>query len=328
MTATRRSIYHSLTLLCLLSLSFSPCLLAKQLSFNREGNTLHYRWLPPKQIADGAPQSLSLTLSAQSNIRFFSAWRPDAVKRTLYSRILAAARQSWPNVVFELQQQPEWHLNYRRVEPDRQGELEQWLQEEEKKEFQALLQENYLQQAQDPMGVAGIKPDHARIIAESGAELGDAAEALLQAAGGDEIEPRQLLTYLLAFVQSIPYDKLQSDDGNRGTGYLLPRQVLSDNRGDCDSKVALLATLLQYLRPEINQALIFIPNHALLGVAIPAQAGEESLNVGGESLLLVEPTGPAELPPGQLGPESQLYIHAGSYVAESLTSETNSTPSR
>ena len=328
MKATRRSLCHRLTLVGLLCLSLSPPLLAKQLSFHREANSLSYRWLPPKQVADGAPQSLTLTLSAKSNIRFFSAWRPEAVKRTLYTRILAAARQTWPDVIFELHQQPEWRLDYRHVEPSQLAELAQWLQEEEKTEFQTLLQENYLQQARDPLGVSGIKPDHTRIIAESGAELGDAAEALLQAAGGDEIAPRQLLTYLLAFVQSIPYDKLQSQDGSRGTGYLLPRQVLSENRGDCDSKVALLATLLQYLRPEINQALIFIPNPALLGVAIPAQAGEESLSIGGESLLLLEPTGPAELPPGQLGPESQLYIHAGSYVAESLASDTNSTPSR
>ncbi len=326
MSATRRSLFQRLTLVCLLGLSVT--LQAKQLGFNREENTLHYRWLPPKQVADGGPQSVTLTLSAQSNIRFFSAWRPDAVKRTLYMRILAAAQQTWPDVIFELQQQPEWRLDYRRVEPDQLAKLGQWLQDEEKKAFQTLLQENYLQQTRDPMGVAGIKPDHARIIAESGAELGDAAEALLQAAGGDEITTRQLLTYLLAFVQSIPYDKLQSNDGNRGAGYLLPRQVLSDNRGDCDSKVALLATLLQYLRPEINQVLIFIPNHALLGVAIPPQAGEETLTIGGENLLLVEPTGPAELLPGQLGPESQLYIRAGSYVAESLVSETNSTPSR
>lgn len=328
MTASRRSLLHWFSLLCLIGLGSGSALQARQLDFNREGNTLHYHWLPPRQIADGAPQNVTLTLSSESNIRFFSAWRPEAVKRTLYMRILAAARQSWPTVIFELQQQPEWRLDYRRVEPDRQSELEQWLQEEEKKEFQALLQENYLQQARDAMGIMGIKPDHARIIAESSSELGEAAEALLQAAGGDEIEPRQLLTYLLAFVQSIPYDKLQSEDGNRGTGYLLPRQVLSENRGDCDSKAALLATLLQYLRPEINQALIFIPNHALLAVAIPPQAGEETLTIGGENLLLVEPTGPAELLPGQLGPESQLYIRAGSYVAESLTSETNSTPSR
>jgi len=72
------------------------------------------------------------------------------------------------------------------------------------------------------------------------------------------------------------------------------------NRGDCDSKVALLATLFQYLHPEIAQRLIFVPNHALLAVALPAQPGDEQLTIEGQGYLLLEPTGPAELPLGQI----------------------------
>jgi hypothetical protein len=316
---------------------------ARQLSFSRDGPTLHYRWQPPAtniavqdttnnaatSSTKGQPQELTLTLPAQSELRFFRAWRPDAVRRTLYTRLLQSARQQWPEVRFELKQQDPWSLAIHPQDPAQLPAVQQWLATEEKTQFEALLKESYQIIGQDALGQAGIKPDHVRIIDTSSSELGDVAEALLQAAGGEQVEPRQLLDYLLAFVQSIPYNALQSTDGERGTGFLLPRQVLENNQGDCDSKVALLASLWRYLKPEIPQVLLFVPDHALLGVALPAQGNDETVVAAGYPLLLVEPTGPAELPAGQIGAESRLYIKAGSYTAEPVqTTDTNSTPSR
>lgn len=323
----------------LLGLLSSAPALAKQLSFRRDGLTLNYRWQPPAPAAQGdihakqpqevEPQTLSLTLPEQSEVRFFSAWRPDAARRTLYTRLLRSARQQWPEVRFELQRQDPWRLAIHTREPTQLAEVQQWLANEEKSQFDLLLKENYLIATNDTLGQAGIKPDHVRIIDTSSSELGDVAEALLQAAGGEQVEPRQLLDFLLAFVQSIPYDPLQSTDGQRGTGYLLPRQVLETNRGDCDSKVALLASLWRYLKPEIPQVLLFVPDHALLGIALPAQSQDETLVAAGYTLLLLEPTGPAELPAGQIGEPSRLYIKTGRYMAEPVqATETNSTPSR
>ena len=323
-------------LLCLLPGTSAQ---AKQLSFSRDGLTLTYRWQPPASAAQGATQtqepqskesqSLSLTLPEQSELRFFSGWRPDAARRTLYTRLLRSARQQWPEVRFELKRQDPWSLAIHTPDPAQLAEVQQWLAKEEKTEFDNLLKENYLIASSDPLGQAGIKPDHVRIIDTSSSELGDVAEALLQAAGGEQVEPRQLLNYLLAFVQSIPYDRLQSSGGQRGTGYLLPRQVLENNSGDCDSKVALLASLWRYLKPEIPQVLLFVPDHALMGIALPAQGQDETLVAGGYSLLLLEPTGPAELPAGQIGEQSRLYIKTGRYVAEPVQATViNSTPSR
>ena len=95
------------------------------------------------------------------------------------------------------------------------------------------------------------------------------------------------------------------------------------NLGDCDSKVALLATLFQYLHPEIAQRLIFVPNHALLAVALPAQPGDEQLTIEGQGYLLLEPTGPAELPLGQIADSSRLPIRSGNYVSEALRQSGN-----
>lgn len=84
--------------------------------------------------------------------------------------------------------------------------------------------------------------------------------------------------------------------------------MLEQNQGDCDSKVTLMAAMLAQLFPELKQAMVFVPGHALLGVALPAKPGEATLNREGETYLLMEPTGPAQLAMGQLAPTSKTLI--------------------
>ena len=302
---------------------------ARQLAFEREGPQLHYRWQPPAPVAAGKVQELTLSLPEQSELRVYRAWRPEAARRTLYTRLLRAARQQWPEVFFELRRQDPWQIAIRTPDPQQLPEVQKWLVQEESRQLSGLLDENFQREGKDPLGRTGIQPDYNRIIDISSSELGDVAETLLQAAGGEQTPPRDLFNYLLAFVQAIPYQQLQSEDGRRGSGFLLPQQVLSNNRGDCDSKVTLLASLWRYLQPEIPLVLLFVPDHALLGVALPAQGAEETLTVAGGRWLLAEPTGPAELSAGQLSELSRLYIQSRSYQAERVQAiDKNSTPNR
>ena len=302
---------------------------ARQLAFEREGPQLHYRWQPPAPVAAGKVQELTLSLPEQSELRVYRAWRPEAARRTLYTRLLRAARQQWPEVFFELRRQDPWQIAIRTPDPQQLPEVQKWLVQEESRQLSGLLDENFQREGKDPLGRTGIQPDYNRIIDISSSELGDVAEALLQAAGGEQTPPRDLFNYLLAFVQAIPYQQLQSEDGRRGSGFLLPQQVLSNNRGDCDSKVTLLASLWRYLQPEIPLVLLFVPDHALLGVALPAQGAEETLTVAGGRWLLAEPTGPAELSVGELSAPSRLYIQSRSYQAELVQAiDKNSTPNR
>ena len=302
---------------------------ARQLAFEREGPQLHYRWQPPAPVAAGKVQVLTLSLPEQSELRVYRAWRPEAARRTLYTRLLRAARQQWPEVFFELRRQDPWQIAIRTPDPQQLPEVQKWLVQEESRQLSGLLDENFQREGKDPLGRTGIQPDYNRIIDISSSELGDVAEALLQAAGGEQTPPRDLFNYLLAFVQAIPYQQLQSEDGRRGSGFLLPQQVLSNNRGDCDSKVTLLASLWRYLQPEIPLVLLFVPDHALLGVALPAQGAEETLTVAGGLWLLAEPTGPAELSAGELSAPSRLYIQSRSYQAELVQAiDKNSTPNR
>lgn len=302
---------------------------ARQLAFRRDGLTLHYRLQPPAGLAGGAIQSFSLALPAQTLLGTFRPWQPDAARRVLYTRLLQAAGKQWPEARFHLQTTPEWSIAIHDPDGKRLPEIQAWLGAEQQRQFATLLKESYLQQQQDAWGQSGLLPDYPRIIEESSSELGDVAEALLQLAGGEQADPRTRLQWLLLFVQTIPYHALQSTDGQRGSGFLLPRQVLLENRGDCDSKSVLLASLWRYLQPEIPTRLVVIPDHALLALALPAAPGEETLTLEAQLWLLVEPTGPSALPLGQLGEESRLFIKTGRYTTlPTQLTETNSMPSR
>ena len=113
---------------------------------------------------------------------------------------------------------------------------------------------------------------------------------------------------MLDFIQAIPYQLLDSQSGRSGKGFLSPRQVLEQNRGDCDSKVTLMAAMLAQLFPELKQAMVFMPGHALLGVALPAKPGDETLMWEGESYLLLEPTGPGQFAMGQIASTSKTLV--------------------
>ena len=60
---------------------------------------------------------------------------------------------------------------------------------------------------------------------------------------------------MLDFIQAIPYQLLDSQSGRSGKGFLSPRQVLEQNRGDCDSKVTLMAAMLVHALSKSGMAL-------------------------------------------------------------------------
>ena len=74
------------------------------------------------------------------------------------------------------------------------------------------------------------------------------------------------------------------------------------------ARLTLMAALLAQRFPELKQAMVFVPGHALLGVALPAGPGQATLSWQGETYLLLEPTGPAQLPMGQLAPTSKTLV--------------------
>lgn len=320
-----------------------------QQSFERRELQLNYRFTPPAwaltdpaQAASPAQQSspagtaapstsslsLQLPLWKTTTVGPYRPWAPRSAQQRLLTTLIQQAGQQWPGVRFYVNPAGDG-LRFVANDPAQQPEVAKWLLDTRQQLLHELLQQGYLQQGADAWGSAGILPDYARIIEETSSEIGDTAEALLQAAGGEQTPPRQRMAWLLAFVQSIPWARLESQDGTRGSGFLLPREVLAQNRGDCDSKATLLAALWRYLQPEIPTRIVLMPGHAALAVGLPAAPGEETVTAEGFPWLLLEPTGPALLPPGHLGDESRLYVHSGRYrLLPTQPTETNSSPSK
>lgn len=54
--------------------------------------------------------------------------------------------------------------------------------------------------------------------------------------------------------------------------------------------------------------MVFVPGHALLAVDLPAKPGDVTLNWQGQNYLLLEPTGPATLPAGQIASTSKTLV--------------------
>jgi len=62
--------------------------------------------------------------------------------------------------------------------------------------------------------------------------------------------------------------------------------------------------------------LVFIDNHALIGIEIPVQADDQTITIDNISYVLAEPTGPRLLNLGEIAQESELAVGNGHYSAE------------
>ncbi|WP_429098867.1 transglutaminase domain-containing protein [Aeromonas rivipollensis] len=275
---------------------------AGQTYFNSNGGQLNVGW----QDREGQPQQLSYRLEA-GKLPPLIAYRPARMQEEVLQTLLQQAELEFPEVQFSLSR-PSLALSLKSRNADKVREASLWVKPEQARLEAEWLKQHYFQPFTPPDGAPAIKQDHVRIALESRAELAPLAEQLKQE-GATETEARQkTVAHMLDFIQAIPYQLLDSQSGRSGKGFLSPRQVLEQNRGDCDSKVTLMAALLAQRFPELKQAMVFVPGHALLGVALPARPGQATLSWQGESYLLLEPTGPAQLPMGQLAPTSKTLV--------------------
>ncbi len=181
------------------------------------------------------------------------------------------------------------------------------------------LSQIYYQKFITPNQIPAVKPDHGRIALESVADFKPLRPLFLEKFTVKNI--RNVTNYILAFVQSIPYSPLESRITSSGAGFNPPLKLLWENQGDCDSKVTLTASLLRTLMPRIKMALVFIDNHALIGINITPRANEDTVEYQGVSYVLAEPTGPASLALGKIAPESAQAIYSGYFTLEPFHSQ-------
>lgn len=124
---------------------------------------------------------------------------------------------------------------------------------------------------------------------------------------------RARVAHALAFFQDIPYALLE-DPSRQGGDFLPGPALLSQNRGDCDSKAVALAAVLRTYAPSRKLAIVTMPGHAILAVDLSPEPGDRQIHasgrVAGTSLVALEAAGPVLIPVGRVGPDTERLLGA------------------
>jgi hypothetical protein len=140
----------------------------------------------------------------------------------------------------------------------------------------------------------GIAVDYARLVRSSAVRLKPLADEFRRACGRSKAD---LLAAVHSFVLSIPYERrLPARDGRYTAGVDVPLKVLAEDRGDCDSKAVLFAAIWLNLS-NARTILIQVPEHMLVGVALPFREGT-SISIRSTRYVLLELSCAEKTPPG------------------------------
>lgn len=293
--------------------------MAEQIAFKKvklpSGQHFSYEW----RDSAAQTQQLEFTLpinqvGKQSHKRFVE----NMAQQYVYIELHKAARKVDPR---------EARINIRRrtqnnIEVEVKSRSEQMLQkwqkamrQSEKDAFDQYLFDHYYNRFTSYLGEEAIKPDHLRYITENKRPLLPVAQAIYDMLPINT-ESRAYINLLLSWVQSIPYNELEDRMTSNGAGYLPPLGIITNNQGDCDSKSVLMASLIRSLLPDVPMVMIYLPQHALLGISMPFRTNEPTYTFEGIDYLLMEPTGPAITALGEISNKSQSDISAGLYSYE------------
>ncbi|MDO6692231.1 hypothetical protein Q4574_02990 [Aliiglaciecola sp. 3_MG-2023] len=310
------------------SLSINLCILmitglvapihAKQLQFEKSSDETSYRFA--YQWVDQGNQNKSLTFSidktvAQNQYKNQTVFKPEIAQRYVYVELMKQAQKIDPKEArVSIQQrgeQLEVSVASRHLEM-----LDKWkslMSEKQQSAFDDYLHEHHYTRFTNHVGQEGVIPDHIRYIQESRSIVLPAAQAIYEQLekGSDT---RGYVNLLLSWIQTIPYNELTNRVDSNGAGFFTPVEVLTNNKGDCDSKATLTASLMRSLLPDLSMAMVYLPNHALLAVNLGERPNEESINIRGAQHVLIEPTGPAVINIGEISDETARHVTNGNYT--------------
>jgi hypothetical protein len=115
-----------------------------------------------------------------------------------------------------------------------------------------------------------------------------------------------------AWVQTaLRYEVPADSEGTRTVaGIMPPPKALVMGQGDCDTKTALLASVLMNW-PKIKMVGLGIPGHYLMAYQRPPRRGDIYIEYKGLPYVMIESAGPAWLRPGDVGQQTKDYLKSG-----------------
>ncbi|MDG1751029.1 MAG: hypothetical protein P8I03_05120 [Thalassotalea sp.] len=289
---------------------FSKTLIDSQFNFD-------YQWLDHNK----EEQSISFSLSQQEifdRYREFAIYQPKLAQEYVTKSLKKHFKKSPIRGVQIAFKEENGYFQAQLKSPDSQllQTTSNKINQLEQEFTQEYLEKKYYHHFITPNLNTAIKPDHGRIALESVSDLKSLKPIILEKSFVKNI--RKVSNYVLSFVQSIPYSTLESRITSSGAGFSPPLKLLWENQGDCDSKVTLTAALLRVLMPRIKLALIYIENHAFIGIKVAPQDDDITVMNNGITYVLAEPTGPAVFALGKISEESEQAIYNGHYTLETF----------
>jgi hypothetical protein len=182
------------------------------------------------------------------------------------------------------------------------------------------IQEDFRKKQEELFAARGFRlkkgniliPDIPEIVRRNIKPLHDVARQFDESAAANGYDSQEVVASVLAMVQTaLHYRNLPAAQDGRITGGMTPPLVtMLAGEGDCDAKTALLAAILRSWS-QIKLIGVGVPNHYLVGVLQHPAKGQAFVEYEGRRYLLLEPAGPAGLPPGTIAESTMALLAAG-----------------
>lgn len=321
----KKVLYKCVTLFFLFSMfMFSSLVNSEQLYFNKtqigDKTKFEYKWKNSTSRQYSMDFELA-TKNINSDFRHFKALTPSRLQMYSIKKLKQAVAQLDPRKG-SVRIKP----SYQGVEFDLRSTSREWMEEQSvtlKNIYDSSLKD-YLHQEYyiefQPIGYRGnssvltYKPDHVRFAAESADSLKPIIKRLKKIL--PRANARRTAIFILSWLQSIPYSTLESRTQSNGSGFSPPIKLVANNKGDCDSKVTLMASILKAIFPRLRVAIIYVPEHALIGLNVSHLSSDYKLQINGLDYTLAEPTGPRLIKFSDISDRSKKYIESGMYQTE------------
>jgi transglutaminase-like putative cysteine protease len=199
--------------------------------------------------------------------------------------------------------------------PDQVNEITATLDKKHEEAEADYLAKNYYVPFKNQMGRLAIKQDHRRYAEESSNHLSGIVLAIKEQINNPN-NAREFINFTLNWLQAIPYDTLKNRISSNGSGFAAPQQLLLNNKGDCDSKSTLFLALLKSYNPKLSAQMVFLPNHALVGINLNPNETDAKIIRNYLSYILAEPTGAAQYKLGEIAPSSHMAIRNHQFTTE------------
>lgn len=277
---------------------------AKQISFNAntasDSTTFQYAWLH----SDDSLKSISFALDDRSLLSMPGsppAFSNERMRDELSVQLIRFIRQIDPKMAsveliqesdgFSFKVKAKDHRTAQKTLADLERQYEQLRN--------SYWQRNLLIPTETNGYHTTIQHDYRAYISQSATALESLVESFKQIQT-DKRDIREFIELVLSWMQSIPYASLGNSRSINSAGFISPRDVLIQNRGDCDSKSTLMSSILKAYDPRLDVRMMYLEDHALLAVANPNSNDEVTISYNGKPFVLIEPTGPARYVIGQV----------------------------